>query len=737
MSFYSRNGSKFADRPRRKPRNELMQEMQQCLSEDSDTFLEDTGRTFRDSSDRHVPGFSKGFPFDDDEDSSYRRHRSDGIRAHLENLALRHPEFAEFLLGPPWNNAPFHDYSPLHDRRRRRGSGSSNSGQSSQGYQADEDTRSQTSSNSAASGASGASAVSSNSGEWNSSVPTSSISQYGLRNTVDIGQQQRRDMENPEKGAERGQRSMSAPPENRQQQQFEEQQQQRQSRKQYKHPHSPRFVTRVDITPQHNRKRSQSPKQPPPPSSSTPSNVRHIPIFVEGRDKPVLPKITDDDESSPPSFHQRQTSPPPPPQFHRSSHFNDHFTRQQWPPSHFQNTFYDQGFEQPMRRRDNQQQHSPHRQHHQHHQYHKHHQQPQYCDQQPQQTHYYNKQPQQQHYNQQPPQQAHNEQQQQQPLPQQQQETPKPKPPVPKDPLERVAQVQKEVDDLAEQVQRYVGGSRQDKKYVYLDEMLTRELIKLDDIETEGRENVRQARKNTIKSIQNTISLLETKAPLAGQQEQMCAEEECAAKDQQEGVPQTEFMEVDPKQEKQSNEPIPLPPAPSSPTKTKVESSDKEIGAATISEPANQSVMATKQDSERTEVTAEQKTEENRSAESTEAVVAPTATNESVRADETSENLSKSNDGENVERKNGDVTQMTEKSDSTTTTATTEATTVAAQQPQTVEEAKEDGKTAMDRQQLRLLKKTKKTKKQQQQQQPVSEQAIPLPPPPPPTESAK
>jgi len=137
--------------------------------------------------------------------------------------------------------------------------------------------------------------------------------------------------------------------------------------------------------------------------------------------------------------------------------------------------------------------------------------------------------------------------------------------------LERVALVQKEVDNLAEQVRRYAGGFRQDKEYIYLDEMLTRELLKLDDIETEGRENVRQARKNTIKSIQDTISLLETKAPLAGQQQSALSEEKkerCIEEENQAKV--TESMDVDAKQEKQS-EPIPLPPGPSSPTKVNYE----------------------------------------------------------------------------------------------------------------------------------------------------------------------
>ena len=79
--------------------------------------------------------------------------------------------------------------------------------------------------------------------------------------------------------------------------------------------------------------------------------------------------------------------------------------------------------------------------------------------------------------------------------------------------------IQEEINSLAEQVKNYKGNSRKDKEYIYLDEMLTRELIKLDDIETEGKDNVRQARKQAIRTIQETISLLESKAPLPGQQQ--------------------------------------------------------------------------------------------------------------------------------------------------------------------------------------------------------------------------
>ncbi|EGI66292.1 BAG domain-containing protein Samui [Acromyrmex echinatior] len=552
-----------------------------------------------------------GFPFDDDADV-FERPRSDGIRAHLDDLAARHPEFAEHLRGPPW---PFSG-SLLRDRRRQRRSsgGSNNDDQQQQGQQhQDEDTRSQASGSSAASGASAVSSHSGGGGEHDS-TSSSAIPQYGLRNTVDIGQQQRRrDMETSPEKDERGQRSMSAPPT----ESWQQQQSQQPGQEQQLPPQGQRFVSRVDITPQNNQQRAQSPSKPA-------SNVRHIPIFVEGRDVPVMPKVATDDtpsstfqqrQSSPPSHHFDRSSPPAH-HFHRPSHFNERFSRQQWPPSHFQDAFY------------------------------------------------------------------------------------------------------KPSDDLAEQVQRYVGGSRQDKEYMYLDEMLTRELIKLDDIETEGRENVRLARKNAIKSIQDTISLLETKTPIANQQEQQPMHkvaQECSEKDQRgeeiSHVP--EPMEVDAKQEKLSSEPIPLPPVPSSPTKTKVESLESE-SAATAVESVNQNIiLPTGQQ------IIEQKTDNPVIAEQPVAL-----TDESTKCAVETSKESKPSDGKDEEQK--DVLRTMENKHATSTQQTKE----------TIE-----GKTEVnDGQQSstelpRLQKKAKKTKKKEQQQQPVSEQAIPLPPPP--TESAK
>lgn len=61
-------------------------------------------------------------------------------------------------------------------------------------------------------------------------------------------------------------------------------------------------------------------------------------------------------------------------------------------------------------------------------------------------------------------------------------------------------------------VENFTGQSKKDKEYIYLDEMLTRNLIKLDDIETEGKENIRLARKEAIKCIQKCIAVLEATA---------------------------------------------------------------------------------------------------------------------------------------------------------------------------------------------------------------------------------
>jgi hypothetical protein len=78
-----------------------------------------------------------------------------------------------------------------------------------------------------------------------------------------------------------------------------------------------------------------------------------------------------------------------------------------------------------------------------------------------------------------------------------------------------------DVRALEKEVEALGTTTRKAKDYLYLDEMLTRNLIKLDVIETEGREDVRQARKDCIKLIQATISKLEAKAPTEQRTEDM------------------------------------------------------------------------------------------------------------------------------------------------------------------------------------------------------------------------
>ncbi|XP_046143436.1 BAG domain-containing protein Samui-like isoform X2 [Osmia bicornis bicornis] len=627
-----------------------------------------------------------GFPFDDD---SFGR-RSD-IRAHLDDLAARHPEFADHLLGPPWGDIPFQ--GSFRNRNRGSGNGGHNY-QQQQGY-SDEDARSQASGSSATSGASGSShgeAESNQNQQSQTSEQTpkkNQIPQYGLRNTVDIGQHHH-NMENTDKG-NRGQRSMSAPPENRQS--FAQPQPQPQEQ-QSQQPSGQRYVSRIDITPQHNQA-PQQPQQQQPQKPQQQGNVRHIPIFVEGRDEPVLPRSFDE----PPNF-RREPSPTQfhtPPHFQRSAPFGDVFGgRHQWSP-HFQDTFYQQpsSFEHPSRRQ----------------------QQPSTFQQpkKPQQQQY--EQPKQQQQQQKP-------QQHSQPQPQQQQEPPpKPKPTLPKDPLERVALIQKEIDSLAEQVKQYTGNSRTDKHYMYLDEMLTRELIKLDDIETEGRDNVRQARKNAIKTIQETISLLESRAPLPTQQtstEEKKEEEEQVSNDsekvgqsaesmdveqksenQEAGkAEKTEVAESEKKEENQSKEPIPLPPCPS--TEGKPEE--------TKESPAN--------------VPNDQTANQQQETSQTSGDAMDTTSNEKSKPAEAQPNT------ENVEEKKADTVDEQKKPESVVEHKAEEKPAKGKKKDasEKTENKKEEEKMEVDsevKQSPKTQKKGKKTKKQAA----VSDKAIPLPAP--------
>ena len=82
-------------------------------------------------------------------------------------------------------------------------------------------------------------------------------------------------------------------------------------------------------------------------------------------------------------------------------------------------------------------------------------------------------------------------------------------PSAPADPkVAKLDKINEEVESLMEKIRNF-SGSKQDKEYLYLDEMLTRHLISLDGIEPEGQSEIRQMRKESIKSVNMCLSLLD------------------------------------------------------------------------------------------------------------------------------------------------------------------------------------------------------------------------------------
>nr|XP_018905149.1 PREDICTED: BAG domain-containing protein Samui isoform X2 [Bemisia tabaci] len=363
-----------------------------------------------------------GHPFDDD------------FKSRIDNLAQRHPESADLLrniIGNSWSKAG--SGSPSNSQSDVKKDDVDGSANGASNYQAEPQNSRPDPSN-----------------KENIHEIKPNLSEDSMRDTVLRPSQE-------EDESARNQRSWSAPPEG-------------------KSAEPQRFVSKIEINPVNpdesnmnsNTTEQQQAAPPPPPPQPQPGkqpNVRHIPIFVEGRSEPVVSKELPTEEvftqtrGPTPTFNARpnyQQFPSP-----KKKSEKQHFVHQEPPVQ------------------------SPHKP-------------------QPQQPNHH------QQNHQQPQQNSEHHKAEQAPPP----PPPPAAPPKPKTAMEKVEEVQKEVDDLRKQVDEFQGKSRQEKAYLYLDEMLTRELIKLDNIETEGKEDVRMARKNAIKSIQNAISVLESKVPL-------------------------------------------------------------------------------------------------------------------------------------------------------------------------------------------------------------------------------
>lgn len=80
----------------------------------------------------------------------------------------------------------------------------------------------------------------------------------------------------------------------------------------------------------------------------------------------------------------------------------------------------------------------------------------------------------------------------------------------PLSPIQKIRNIREQADTFHNQVDKF-QGQRKDKAYRYLEEMLTRLLLQLDQIETGGDETVRQERKAAVKCVQSALDHLELK----------------------------------------------------------------------------------------------------------------------------------------------------------------------------------------------------------------------------------
>ena|SRR6218665_3213367 len=77
-------------------------------------------------------------------------------------------------------------------------------------------------------------------------------------------------------------------------------------------------------------------------------------------------------------------------------------------------------------------------------------------------------------------------------------------------PLEQIDLILTEAEKQKKEVDKF-DGTKQDKQYLIIEEMLTRLLIKLDRIDSEGKEEIRNARRLGVKQVQAALDLLESK----------------------------------------------------------------------------------------------------------------------------------------------------------------------------------------------------------------------------------
>jgi hypothetical protein len=76
---------------------------------------------------------------------------------------------------------------------------------------------------------------------------------------------------------------------------------------------------------------------------------------------------------------------------------------------------------------------------------------------------------------------------------------------------EKLRKIESEVSELLERVEKF-SGCKKDKEYLFLDDLLTQKMCILDGIDSEGRDDIRKMRKDSIKTINRCLSLLDKRA---------------------------------------------------------------------------------------------------------------------------------------------------------------------------------------------------------------------------------
>ena len=76
--------------------------------------------------------------------------------------------------------------------------------------------------------------------------------------------------------------------------------------------------------------------------------------------------------------------------------------------------------------------------------------------------------------------------------------------------LDYIQQICKEAEEIQQRLDTFTG-QKSDKEYLFIEEMLTRMLIKLDNVNSEGSPEIRDARRQAVKQIQGQLDQLELK----------------------------------------------------------------------------------------------------------------------------------------------------------------------------------------------------------------------------------